>query len=312
MTEIPPSGDRSAASGIWGSPAIAEWERAGQYHRLAGHTIFVLDAGPSGAEQSEPLLVIHGFPTSSFDYRACLPALRRHRRVVLLDLLGYGLSDKPDAAYTIAGQADVVMAATAARGLDAFALLTHDMGDSVGGELLARHLEGGWPVTLTRRVLTNGSIYLDMAQLTAGQRLLLALPDERLPDHMAPNEEVLAGALADTMSPNSIRARAELTAHTELIVHDGGNTLLARVNRYLEERRQHEQRYTGAIETHPSPLGIVWGTDDPIAVPAMATRLKERRPGASLRWLDGVGHFPMLEAPDEFVAGVEAALTDGG
>ena len=54
-----------------------------------------------------------------------------------MDLLGYGLSAKPDQRYTMAGQADIVQAIVAATGLDRFALLTHDMGDTVGGELLA-------------------------------------------------------------------------------------------------------------------------------------------------------------------------------
>jgi pimeloyl-ACP methyl ester carboxylesterase len=296
----------------WNSPGVADWERAGQYRRLGGHSIFVMDVGPTGTERSEPMLIIHGFPTSSFDFRATLPSLAEHRRVVLLDLLGYGLSDKPDIAFTVAQQADVVMAVVAERDLDAFALLTHDMGDTVGGELLARHLDDEWPVTVTRRIVTNGSIYMELAQLTPGQRLLLALPDERLPDDMAPNEVVIATTLANTMSPDSRQARADLAGDAELIVHGGGNTLLPRTVRYLEERLQHEDRYTGAIETHPSPVGIVWGTVDPIAVAAMASRFKERRPDSALRWMEGVGHYPMLEAPGDFVAHVEAALSETG
>lgn len=83
---------------------------------------------------------------------------------------------------------------------------------------------------------------------------------------------------------------------------------MARTIRYIEERRHHQDRYTGAIEAHPSPLTIVWGTDDPIAVPAMAHRLAAARPDAALRWLDGVGHYPMLEAPDAFAAAIGTAL----
>ena len=98
--------------------------------------------------------------------------------MLLLDFLGYGFSAKPDQAYTLAEQADVVVAFTAALGIDRLALLSHDMGDTVGGELLARQLDGTWPVEVTRRVLTNGSIYIGMAQLSPGQQLLLALPDD--------------------------------------------------------------------------------------------------------------------------------------
>ncbi len=90
---------------------------------------------------------------------------REHRRVLLFDMIGYGLSAKPDRAYTIDLQADVAQAFVADAGVSTLALLTHDLGDTVGGELLARQAEGRWPVEITRRVITNGSIYIEMAHL---------------------------------------------------------------------------------------------------------------------------------------------------
>ena len=56
------------------------------------------------------------------------------------------------------------------------------------------------------------------------------------------------------------------------------------------------------------PLGIVCGQDDPIAVPSMVDRLHTACPDASVTLLDGVGHYPMVEAPERFAAAVEAAL----
>ena len=57
-------------------------------------------------------------------------------------------------------------------------LVTHDLGDSVGGEILARALEQSLEFEVTNRIITNGSIYMDLVQLTAGQQMLLAAPDE--------------------------------------------------------------------------------------------------------------------------------------
>jgi pimeloyl-ACP methyl ester carboxylesterase len=83
---------------------------------------------------------------------------------------------------------------------------------------------------------------------------------------------------------------------------------LPRTIRYIEERRRNQARFTGAIESHPSPLAIVWGADDPIAVVDMATRLKGVRPDAPLDILRGVGHFPMVESPRRFEEAVLRAL----
>ena len=87
-----------------------EWEKAGRRRHLAGIEIFTSEIGPSEEELYEPLLVIHGFPTSSFDYRLVARGLAKNRKVLLLDLPGFGLSAKPDMRYSVEIHADVVMA----------------------------------------------------------------------------------------------------------------------------------------------------------------------------------------------------------
>ncbi|MDQ1447756.1 MAG: hypothetical protein QOC79_727 [Actinomycetota bacterium] len=284
---------------------VRVWEARG--HRLAfdGRSVWVLDVPAIDDGAEDPLLVLHGFPSCSFDWRNVLDALRARRRVIAVDFLGFGLSDKPDLRYGMRLQADVIEAVARDLGLTAVALLTHDMGDTVGGELLARSLEGTLPFAVTRRVLTNGSIYIDMAHLTTGQQLLLSLDD-------APTELVQAdgfkAGLAGTFSPKSAVADDELEAQWLLAERNDGHRLLARTIRYIEDRRAEERRFTGAIETHPSPLAVVWGADDPIAVVAMTAELSRARPDAPVTILDGVGHYPMIEAPDRFAAAVTAAL----
>ncbi len=293
---------------------LRAWRELGEYRRLCGHRIFTVDlpALAPGVSTGEPLAILHGFPTSSFDFHRVVGQLRRDRRVLLLDLLGYGFSDKPDLPYTLEGQADIVAAFLADLGVDACALLSHDMGDSVAGELLARSLEGRWPVSVTRRVLTNGSIYLALAHLTDGQQLLLALPDARLPEDLPLDAGTLAAGLAATFSPATVVDPAELADMAACVTEGDGQRILPRLIRYVEQRRRHEARYTGAIEGHPSPLTVVWGADDPVAVAPMVDRLAAVVPSAAVVWLDDVGHYPMVEAPDRFTAAVLDALAEEG
>jgi pimeloyl-ACP methyl ester carboxylesterase len=70
----------------------------------------------------------------------------------------------------------------------------------------------------------------------------------------------------------------------------------------------HERRWTGAIETHPAPLHVIWGDLDPVAVWPMAERVASVRTDATLTRLDGVGHYPMVETPARFNAALEQAL----
>lgn len=293
------------------SDEIDDWRSRGAYLDVGGRQVFVIDQPATRSTDREPLLVLHGFPTCSFDWRHALPALANDRRVVLFDFLGFGLSDKPDLRYSIRMHADVAQAVVAHVAIDRLALVTHDMGDTVGGELLARDLEGSLGFAVTRRVLTNGSIYIEMAQLSDGQRMLLDLDDARI-DLAALGLDPADGfrrGVAATFSPEHPASPDEMEAQWLLASYRDGHTLLPRTIRYIEDRRAEEARFTGgAIEQHPSPLGVVWGRRDPIAVHAMTDRLLRARPDASLVTLDDVGHYPMVEAPAAFGSAVRDLL----
>jgi len=287
---------------------VAAWEATGTLVDAGEHRVWVRDAEAAEDRGLDPFLVLHGFPSCSFDWRHVLDRLRATRRVVLVDFLGFGLSDKPDQRYSLRGQADVVEAAVAHLGIERVTLLTHDMGDSVGGELLARDLDDDLGFGVSARVLTNGSIYIDMAQLTDGQQLLLALPDEHNDLLGADGGDAFRRGLAATFSSANPADEEELACQWKLVARQDGPALLPRTIRYIEDRRAEERRFTGGIEDHPSPLGVVWGADDPVAVHAMTGRLLEVRPDAELITLDAVGHYPMIEAPGPFADAVDRLL----
>ena len=267
--------------------AADAWAALGAHRQLCGERIFTVDAAPLGPETLEPLLVLHGFPTSSYDYAAVLDRVAptpprpppRHARLRPL-----GQARPPTTRWPSRPTSPPPSWPTL--GVDRLALLTHDMGDTVGGELLARRAEGAWPVEITRRVVTNGSIYIEQAHLTDGQLMLLGLPDELLPEAFPITADGLAASLRATFSdatppvppPWSEDPVAPAAAQ---IVHDDGQRVLPRLIRYIEERRANERRFTGAIEADPSPLHVVWGLDDPIAVPSMVDTLVAARPSAT-------------------------------
>jgi pimeloyl-ACP methyl ester carboxylesterase len=287
--------------------AADAWARAGRWIDSGGHQVWYARFPAAADTGNPPLLVLHGFPTCSYDWTAVLPALRAERDVVVLDVHGFGLSGKPDHRYSIRGYADDVEAVITAEGLTEVDLITHDMGDTVGGEILARTLEGSLALAVRRRVVTNGSIYIDMAQLTLGQQVLLGLPDEANDVVASDGGTAFRAGFVGTFAPDTLiddATELDLDVTVNLAVRDGGLAMLPRTIRYIEDRRAEERRFTGAIETHPSPVGIVWGDLDPVAVHAMAETLVAARPGTPLTTLEGVGHYPMVEAPAPFAAAV--------
>lgn len=288
---------------------IAEWEGAGERINLDGSAVWVRRVPAAAPEvAAPPLLVLHGFPSCSYDWAPVLDALAEDRDVILLDFLGFGLSDKPDRRYSIRLAADAAQLAVTHFGLDHIDMITHDMGDTVGGELLARSLSGELPFEVRRRIISNGSIYLDMAQLTDGQHLLLSLPDAVEELVGADGGVAFRRGVHATFAPGSPEDDPVLDVVTALAQRDRGLAMMPRTIRYIEDRRAEEQRFTGAIETHRSPVAVIWGDLDPVAVYSMAETFVDRRPDAPLTRLDGVGHYPMVEAPERFVAAALAHL----
>ena len=290
--------------------AIRTWTRNGSYVDGPNGQIWCARfaaSNPSGRSSNPPLLCLHGFPTNSYDWKPVLGSFRAERDVILVDVHGFGLSDKPDHRYSIRGYCDDVEAVVRHLGLDEVDLLTHDMGDTIGGELLARMLDGTCSLKVRKRVVTNGSIYIDMAQLTLGQQMLLGLPDACEPLLGADGGASFRGGVAGTFSPITVLSddgEMDIDITVALARQQDGLAMLPRTIRYIEDRRVEERRFTGAIEQHPSPVGLVWGDQDPVAVFAMADRFLKQRPDAALVTLAGVGHYPMVESPQRFADAV--------
>ena len=286
---------------------VEEWEERGRLIEASGRRIFVLDV-PADVERAEPLLLLHGFPSSSLDWHHIIDPLARDRRVVTFDFLGFGLSDKPSGIrYSLFDQATIAEEVARALGIDRAALASHDMGDSIAAELYARSIEGKLSFEITRRVLTNGSIYIEMAQLSPGQQMLLAMADDPLPLEIAPTDETFMASIAAIFG-DTPASEEDLRGMWQMLARQDGQTILPRTIRYIEERRQHEDRWISALREHPAPITVVWGDRDPIAVYAMAERFVSERPGTPLVRLGGVGHFPMLESPGRLFDAIEQAL----
>lgn len=283
------------------SARVQQWHDRGHVVEVGGDRIFVVRKDGSGT----PIVIVHGYPGSSYDFAGVVDAL--DRPVLLLDLLGYGFSAKPrSASYSLFEQADLVEAVLADAGITECSLVGHDMGTTVVAELLARRNAGDLGVAVTSVVLLNGSIFIDLAQLTRGQRLGLLARGRAMPVSF-PTAFVRRN-LRESVAPGTNVSEDDLVDLVDLIRLDGGDRLLTRQIGYIRERRQHQPRWTAAFVDFPGRLSALWGVLDPIAVPAMPERLAELRPGTEVVLLDGVGHWPSIEAPERVAAEISALV----
>ncbi|MGE4427607.1 MAG: alpha/beta fold hydrolase [Solirubrobacteraceae bacterium] len=278
------------------------WLDLGGHVSVDGRRIFVVESGPATPEAT---VIVHGFPGSSHDFAGVLARLPPERRVVLIDLLGYGYSDKPRGdRYSLFGQADLVERTLGHLGVEHALLVAHDMGDTVVAELLSRHNDGRLNIDVDGAILTNGSIFIDLARLTRGQRLALRMPDRALP--LALPRWFLRRSVGESFAAEAPAPDGTIDDLVASIRHGGGGRVLLRQIRYIEERRVHQDRWTAGLVDFDGPLTLLWGERDPIAVPAMAERLARLRPGTDVVTWSDVGHWPSLEVPDRVADAIVA------
>lgn len=284
--------------------ALSDWAAAGQRMDYRGHRIFLRIDGPADAPA---LLLIHGFPTASWDWEALWPQLTQRWRVIAPDLIGFGLSDKPAAYdYSLLDQADLCEAVLRHCGARDYRVLAHDYGDSVAQELLARQApaeRSGRP-RLQGVCFLNGGLFPETHHPLAIQKLLLS-PLGPLVGRLSSRARIDASMRA-IFGPASQPGPALLEGYWALISHGHGPRILHKLIRYMRERRVQRSRWVGAMQAGLAPLKLIDGVADPISGAPMAARYRELVPAADVSLLEGVGHYPQVEAPQQVLAAFEA------
>lgn len=271
------------------SQGLEEWIRAGGNLQLAGRRIFVRTAAAPG---KPPLLLIHGFPTASYDWHRLWLPLAANYSLYAFDMLGFGLSEKPaDCDYPIALQADLCQAMLDHFGVGASHVLAHDYGDTVAQELLAREREGR--IRLDSICFLNGGLFPETHRPRLVQKLLARpLLGPWLARHMSyPQFESTMLSIAGQRPP----ARDELEDLWELIQRENGREALARLISYMEQRRRNRERWVGALVESMVPRRLICGAVDPVSGAHLAERYRQLVPEPDVVVLENVGHYPQLE-----------------
>ena len=271
-----------------------------------GVTVFYRQAGPAHAPT---LVLLHGFPSASHQFRELIPLLADRFHVVAPDLPGFGQSDMPardDFAYTFDHLAGVIDRWTQVLGLDRFALYVFDYGAPVGFRIAARH-----PQRVTAIISQNGNAY-----------------EEGLSDAWSP----IQAYWKEPSAANREAIRVMLEPQTTVWQYTHGVPDPTRVspdgygldNYYLARAGADEIQldlfldYASNVALYPAfqeyfrasrpPLLAVWGKNDPFFLPTGAEAFKRDIPDAEVRFLD-TGHFALETHVAEIATAIGEFLT---
>jgi pimeloyl-ACP methyl ester carboxylesterase len=300
-------------AGMENPPAAAlAWCQAGEYYSWESTLPVNADFEAlniyhicQGVPENPAILMIHGYPTSSFDYAPLFAELSEDHYVCALDTPGYGFSDKPLNGYDYSIFDDARLVDEYIRqvaGLDEFILLTHDKGDSVGLALLQIYQAyDEKPYQINHHFITNGNIYLPLAELTNSQKALLNPISGPLISALVSGVP-LAEGLADLTFATTL-SQSEIDSYASIFDYQDGGRVQHEIIEYLNERSENEVGWLEGLAKSEIPTTLIWGELDaiaPVAVPdhVWTNYLQDRETPAAYWRIPCADHYLQVDEPE--------------
>jgi pimeloyl-ACP methyl ester carboxylesterase len=269
---------------------LCVWRKRSQTFAFRGQSIRYWTTG-----QGEPLLLIHGFPTASWDWHYLWQPLAQRYRVIACDMLGFGDSAKPlNHNYSLLEQADLQQALLAHLKIEqSVHILAHDYGDSVAQELIARHYDG--LIDVASCVFLNGGLFPETHRPLLMQKLLLSPLGWMI--GRAFTRDALVKSFNQIFGPQTLPTESEMDDFWSLIETHRGPRIMHKLIGYIPERRVQRDRWVAAMQRGEVPLRVIDGEVDPISGGHMVERYRQLITDADAVLLPGIGHYPQIEAP---------------
>lgn len=269
----------------------------GEFLDIDGARIYYYAAGSRGA--GEPLVLIHGFPTSGHLWSDVVPLVPEGHRVVVVDLLGFGRSDPPGHyAVDVRGHADRVVKVLDQLGINFACVVGHDVGGGIAQCMAVRH-----PHRVSRMCLVD-SVAFDAWPAREVKLARAMLPLTR---HLPPSW-ILSVVRADLLRGYEDADRGEHAVDLYLRPFAGPGGRDALVTHLTSLDSTETEALAARLKDVVCPVSILWGDHDPFLPIALGRRLAGAIPGASFESIAGGSHFLPEESPSEVAAAIAALL----
>ena len=289
-----------------------QWKANGNYQEVLGRRLFYVE---EQGNHKETVLLVHGFPTCSYDWDPIWETLAARYNLLAPDMLAFGFSEKPyPHKYSIHEQAELVIKLAEQRGIKTCHVLAHDYGDTVVQEIMARQNEGKLSFNMESVCLLNGGLFPETHNALLIQKLLLS-PLGPLVNKLT-NKSRFDTSFSRVFGPNTKPSEQMLQEFWDIINSDGdepkgGRHIFHSLITYMRDRRENRERWISAIGDFSGLVAVINGSYDPVSGAHMVARFKELLgEPAFLREYPDIGHYPALEAPErvandylEFLAG---------
>lgn len=274
--------------------------------KIDGQSVFFREAG----DKSKPtILLLHGFPTSSFMFRNLIPQLADKYHVIAPDYVGFGQSSMPmvnEFEYTFENLTNVVDKFTEAVGVKKYSIYVQDYGSPIGFRLALKH-----PERIQAVIVQNGNAYENgLSEAAAPLKTYGATGDEKIGEALKGFLKLETTKFQYTHGAKSpaLISPDTWTLDQSLLDREGNEAIqLALFKNYITNIRQYDAWHEYFRKNQPPTL-IVWGKNDPFfTVDGVENGFKKDLKNIEIHYYDG-GHFALEEYAPEIAAAIRKFL----
>lgn len=279
--------------------SIENWKSNGKYFSFENKNIFYLQEGTG-----EDLVIIHGYPYNSFEWKDTISELSKTFKVTIFDLLGMGFSDKPkNYNYSFEEYCEIINALLNLLKITETHIISHDLGVSVAQELIAREIEGKNNFKIKSSAFMNGSLFIDVYKPRFIQILLSKSPKligKTLSKLMTKNR--VNKSVKSVFGPFTKPSNEFLELQWEILNFNQGKEITYLIGRLVFEKYKYLNRWVNAMQKTTIPMCYICGPFDPNSGTHMANRYEELIPNPKIYLLDKyIGHWPQLEDKENVI-----------
>lgn len=287
---------------------LSNWKSKGNYFSFMGYKIFYIKEGIGPV-----LTIFHGYPYNSFDFEKVWSELIKKFTVIAPDMLGMGFSDKPEKHdYSFGEMADLYTALFSELKITETHILTHDLGNSVVQELLARNEETKNLFKIKSIAFLNGGLFTDVYKPRLIQILLSKSPKpigKILSRLMSKNS--VSKATSEVFGVNTKPSEELLHNFWDILNYNNGKSIAYLIGRLIFAKDKYQQRWITAMQQTRIPMCFINGPADPNSGIHMAVRYKQLIPNANIKLLDEkIGHWPQIEASQQVMNSYNSFLAE--
>jgi pimeloyl-ACP methyl ester carboxylesterase len=274
---------------------LDDWKNAGEYFTIGPYSLFYRK---NFVDSNEVTLLLHGFPSSSFDYHKIWDELGKRFPLLACDMIGYGFSAKPRKfAYTTFDQADLIEVLVRKSGIKRVHILSHDYGNTITQEFLARIEEGLLGFKIASICMLNGALFPETHRPVLTQKILISPIGFLFAKFIS--DKKFAHSFSAIFGKDTKPTKEEMADFLAVFKYNSGKSIAHKLIRYMRERKIYRERWVGPLQRTKVPFRFINGLDDPVSGAHLVKRFREIMPQTDIIELPGIGHYPHFECPEK-------------